>query len=61
KGLLGEDHLDTLEAMYWLAWIYSNLGKLREAEQLEVAVLKQRKDILGTNHPATLDAMGNLA
>ncbi|KAJ7099119.1 hypothetical protein C8R44DRAFT_354966 [Mycena epipterygia] len=61
RDLLGEDHLDTLEAMYWLAWIYRLLGKFKEAEQLEVVVLKQRKDILGDNHPDTLHAMENLA
>ncbi|KAJ7101194.1 P-loop containing nucleoside triphosphate hydrolase protein [Mycena epipterygia] len=61
RDLLGEDHLDTLEAMYWLAWIYRLLGKLKEAEELEVVVLKQRKDILGDNHPDTLHAMENLA
>ncbi|KAJ7099110.1 hypothetical protein C8R44DRAFT_747794 [Mycena epipterygia] len=61
KDLLGEDHQDTLEAMYWLAWTYKNLGKLKEAEKLEVAVLQQRRNILGENHPDTLDIMGNLA
>ncbi|KAJ7099126.1 hypothetical protein C8R44DRAFT_747811 [Mycena epipterygia] len=61
RDLLGEDHLDTLEAMYWLAWIYRLLGRFKEAEQLEVMVLKQQKDILGDNHPDTLDVMGNLA
>ncbi|KAJ7099091.1 hypothetical protein C8R44DRAFT_888549 [Mycena epipterygia] len=47
--------------MFWLAWIYRNLGKFKEAEQLAVVILKQRRNILGDNHPATLDAMGNLA
>ncbi|KAJ7143885.1 P-loop containing nucleoside triphosphate hydrolase protein, partial [Mycena epipterygia] len=61
RHLLGEDHLDTLEAMFWLAQIYRSLGKFKEAEQLEVVVLKQRRNILGDNHPATLDVMENLA
>ncbi|KAJ7081516.1 P-loop containing nucleoside triphosphate hydrolase protein, partial [Mycena epipterygia] len=61
RDLLGEDHLDTLEALFWLAWLYKDLGKLKEAEQLEVGVLQQRRNILGDNHPDTLDVMGNLA
>ncbi|KAJ7121177.1 hypothetical protein C8R44DRAFT_172542 [Mycena epipterygia] len=61
RDVLGEDHRDTLEAMYWLAWIYIYLGKLKEAEQLEVMVLTQRRNILGDNHPNTLDIMANLA
>ncbi|KAJ7120129.1 hypothetical protein C8R44DRAFT_921127, partial [Mycena epipterygia] len=61
RELLGEDHLDTLEAMLWLALIFRNLGKFREAEQLEVVVLKQRRHILGNNHPDTLEVMRNLA
>ncbi|KAJ7112081.1 hypothetical protein C8R44DRAFT_741810 [Mycena epipterygia] len=61
RNLLGEDHHDTLEAMYWLACIYRNLGKFKEAEESEVVVLRQRKDGLGDNHPKTLHVMGNLA
>ncbi|KAJ7099151.1 hypothetical protein C8R44DRAFT_716814 [Mycena epipterygia] len=61
RDLLGEDHLDTLKAMYWLAWTYRTLGKFKEAEQLEVVVLKQHRNILGDNHPDTLKVVGNLA
>ncbi|KAJ7099074.1 P-loop containing nucleoside triphosphate hydrolase protein, partial [Mycena epipterygia] len=41
--------------------IYINLGKFKEAEQLEVGVLQQQRNILGEDHPDTLDVMGNLA
>ncbi|KAJ7112079.1 hypothetical protein C8R44DRAFT_856290 [Mycena epipterygia] len=61
QHLLGEDHLDTLDTMFWLAWIYRDLGKFQEAEQLEVMVLKQRRNILGGNHQDTLYVMANLA
>ncbi|KAJ7101077.1 hypothetical protein C8R44DRAFT_946522, partial [Mycena epipterygia] len=61
RDLLGDDHQDTLEAIFWLAWIYRGLGKFREAEQLEVVVLQQQRNMLGDNHPDTLDVMGNLA
>ncbi|KAJ7083567.1 hypothetical protein C8R44DRAFT_862422 [Mycena epipterygia] len=61
RHLLGEDHPDTLGAMFWLATIYIFLGKWKEAEQFAVVVLKQRRNILGDDHPDTLDVMGNLA
>ncbi|KAJ7099133.1 hypothetical protein C8R44DRAFT_747819 [Mycena epipterygia] len=61
RNVLGENHQDTLEAMFWLAWISRQLGKFKKAEKLEVVVLKQRMDILGDNHLDTLAVMGNLA
>ncbi|KAJ7635644.1 hypothetical protein B0H17DRAFT_1279709 [Mycena rosella] len=41
--------------LYWL------VGRLKDAEQLELAVLEDRRDILGDDHPDTLYAMGGLA
>ncbi|KAJ7484114.1 hypothetical protein FB451DRAFT_1083488 [Mycena latifolia] len=61
KTLRGEDHPDTLETMYWLAWTYGQLGKLNEAEELGVSLWEKRRAILGDSHPDTLDAMGGLA
>ncbi|KAJ7120123.1 P-loop containing nucleoside triphosphate hydrolase protein, partial [Mycena epipterygia] len=61
KDLLGEDHQDTLKAMFWLAWIYILLGRLNEAEELHVLVLERLRNVLGDNHPDTLTAMGNLS
>ncbi|KAJ7120147.1 hypothetical protein C8R44DRAFT_853472 [Mycena epipterygia] len=61
RDLLGEDHRDTLEAMYWLAWTYISLGRFNEAEHLEVVVLQQRRLILGDDHRDTLHVMANLA
>ncbi|KAJ7463223.1 hypothetical protein FB451DRAFT_1494065 [Mycena latifolia] len=61
RQLLGENHPATLEAMYWLAWAYEHLGKLKEAEELGVVALKTRRAILGENHLDTLKTMGNLA
>ncbi|KAJ7111241.1 hypothetical protein C8R44DRAFT_856589 [Mycena epipterygia] len=60
KDVLGKDHPDTLEAMYWMVRIYTDLGKFEEAEQLGVRTVKQRRHILGDNDPRTLDAMGRL-
>ncbi|KAJ7473297.1 hypothetical protein FB451DRAFT_1035876 [Mycena latifolia] len=61
RTLLGDNHPDTLEAMYWLGWTYQDTGKLKEAEKIGDVVLKKRRDVLGDEHPDTLDAMSNLA
>ncbi|KAJ7437969.1 hypothetical protein FB451DRAFT_1107983 [Mycena latifolia] len=61
KKLLGEDHPDTLESMFRLAWTYGQLGKFNKAEALGVSVWEKRREILGENHLDTLDAMGDLA
>ncbi|KIJ93511.1 hypothetical protein K443DRAFT_12820 [Laccaria amethystina LaAM-08-1] len=44
-----------------LAATYSNLGKYKEAEKLEIQVLDARRRILGVQHPHTILAMENLA
>ncbi|KAJ7128542.1 P-loop containing nucleoside triphosphate hydrolase protein [Mycena epipterygia] len=59
--LLGHDHPDTLEPMYWLSWIYRDRGKLKQAEELGMMVFEKRSSLLGDNHPDTLLAMGNLS
>ncbi|KAJ7791785.1 hypothetical protein B0H13DRAFT_1747125 [Mycena leptocephala] len=41
--------------------VYCHAGRSEEAKELNLAVLEQRKHVLGDNHPDTLDAMGNLA
>ncbi|KAJ7260841.1 hypothetical protein B0H12DRAFT_980280, partial [Mycena haematopus] len=61
RKLLGDDHLDTLHAMYSLAVTYYKLGHSEKAEKLRVVVLEKRRKLLGDNHPDTLDAMYNLA
>jgi hypothetical protein len=44
-----------------LARTYSNQGKWKEAESLQVQVMEASKEKLGPLHPSTLTAMGNLA
>ncbi|KAJ7254279.1 hypothetical protein C8J57DRAFT_1722220 [Mycena rebaudengoi] len=61
RETLGPEHPDTLLAMGNLASTYRGLGKLTDAEQLEVVVLEKRRQTLGPEHPDTLLAMGNLA
>ncbi|KAJ7793456.1 hypothetical protein B0H14DRAFT_2926594 [Mycena olivaceomarginata] len=54
RAKFGEDHPETLIAMANLARTYSELGKLKKAQELEVKSI-------GENHPDTLKIMGNLA
>src|SRR5256886_17626362 len=44
-----------------LASTYSNQGRWKEAEELEVQVIETRKRVLGQEHPDTLTSMNNLA
>ncbi|KAJ7872434.1 hypothetical protein B0H13DRAFT_2553410 [Mycena leptocephala] len=43
------------------ALVYFDSGRFREEESLEVIVLEKQRQLLGTDHPHTLVAMGNLA
>jgi hypothetical protein len=43
-----------------LATTYHCLGKFHNTEELEVVVLEKRKQVLGSDHPDTLQAMVNL-
>ncbi|KAJ7668854.1 hypothetical protein B0H17DRAFT_1248157 [Mycena rosella] len=65
SNILGNNHLATLNAMHWVAWIYEKQGKFKEAEELgmllNVAALKTRSHTQGENHPETLLIMLNLA
>ncbi|KAJ6483196.1 P-loop containing nucleoside triphosphate hydrolase protein [Mycena sanguinolenta] len=61
RKLLGDDHLDTLQAMQNVAVIYKDLGQYDKAEQLEVEVLENRRKLLGDDHWKALNAMHNLA
>ncbi|KAF8128817.1 hypothetical protein K438DRAFT_1695780 [Mycena galopus ATCC 62051] len=58
---LGDNHLDTLQAMHSLANTCRNLGQLAESQTLQLVVLEKRRTLLGHDHPDTLDAMNNLA
>ncbi|KAK4446083.1 hypothetical protein QBC34DRAFT_486914 [Podospora aff. communis PSN243] len=61
KGLLGEEHPDTLTSMANLASTYWNQGRWKEAEELGVQVMETRKRVLREEHPDTLTSMANLA
>ena len=44
-----------------LTSIYWNQGQWKEAEELEVKVMKMSKEVLGQDHPNTLASLANLA
>ncbi|KAJ7463238.1 hypothetical protein FB451DRAFT_1370716 [Mycena latifolia] len=61
RNVLGENHPDTLAAMYGLVWTYKDLGKFKEAEELGLAVLEKRRHVLGDHHTDTITMMASLA
>ncbi|KAJ7870710.1 hypothetical protein B0H13DRAFT_2280575 [Mycena leptocephala] len=61
KQVLGDDHLDTLEAMGNLASTYWHLAKFQQAEELQIVVLEKRKHVLGDDHLCTLQTISDLA
>jgi len=58
--VLGEEHVNTLNAMNNLAGAYLEQKKFAQAEPLFVRVLEGRRRIRGEEHPDTLNAMENL-
>jgi tetratricopeptide (TPR) repeat protein len=61
KETLGSEHPDTLTSMSNLAASYRELGRSKEAAQLDEQTLGIRKRVLGLEHPGTLISMNNLA
>ncbi|KAJ7905604.1 hypothetical protein B0H14DRAFT_3122198 [Mycena olivaceomarginata] len=61
RELLGDNDLETWNAMCRLAATYSKLGEFKKAQELDVVVFEKQKQDLGDNHPGTLAAMSNLA
>ncbi|KAJ7620625.1 P-loop containing nucleoside triphosphate hydrolase protein [Mycena rosella] len=55
NGNVKPDFCHEYGKLYWWA------ARLKDAEQLQLAVLEDHRDILGEDHPGTLLAMGNLA
>jgi tetratricopeptide (TPR) repeat protein len=61
RGLFGEEHPETLQAMHTLANVYYNRGRYAEAESLHRSVLEARRRVLGDDHLDTRWSLGNLA
>ena len=58
---MGGEHPSTLLSMANLASTYSNQGRWKEAEELEVQVIETGKRVLREEHLNTLISMYNLA
>ncbi|KAJ3300743.1 Kinesin light chain 3 [Borealophlyctis nickersoniae] len=61
RGMLGEDHPNTLTSINNLATLYSNQGKHEKAGLLYAECLERRRGVLGEDHPDTLVSLNNLA
>ncbi|KAF8986529.1 hypothetical protein BDQ17DRAFT_1289637 [Cyathus striatus] len=61
KQIYTEEHPETLQSIINLACTYMSIGKLKEAEELEVPALEIITRVLGKEHPDTLFGMANLA
>ena len=59
--VLREEHPSTLTSIANLASTYSNQGRWKEAEELEVQVLETFKRVLREKNPSTLTSIANLA
>ena len=61
RGVLGEEHPDTLLRANNLAQSLSRQGKHADAEQINREVLSARRRVSGEEHPETLRSANNLA
>jgi hypothetical protein len=55
--ILGEEHLDTIEAMNGFAITLGQQGELDEAGKMFEEVVGKRRRILGEDNPSTIEAM----
>jgi tetratricopeptide (TPR) repeat protein len=61
RRVLGEDHPDTLRAMYRLAGTLRNLGDLQRSLQVHEQTLTARRRVLGKDDPDILRSMFSVA
>ena len=57
KKVLGEEHPSTLTSMANPASTDRNLGRWKEAEQLQIQISETRKRVLRDEHPDTPTSM----
>jgi hypothetical protein len=60
RALVNPAEMNSLVASS-LGLIYSEQGRWKDAEVLDVVVMEKRKQLLGEDHPNTLTSMSNLA
>ncbi|KGO66372.1 Tetratricopeptide-like helical [Penicillium expansum] len=59
--LFGPDNKKTLDSFEMLGVAYILGGQWKQAEELQLQVIKTHKQVLGPEHPKTLTSMNNLA
>ncbi|CAG8770140.1 16225_t:CDS:1, partial [Acaulospora colombiana] len=57
----GENDKQTADGYDFLGTTYCQVGKLKEAEEMQIKVMKMRQEILGECHADTIGASNNLA
>ena len=60
KKALGPDHISTLDTVNSLGALYSDQGKLAEAEAMYIQALEGKEKALGPDHTSTFDTVHNL-
>lgn len=53
KRIMGENHPDYAQSLFWLSYLYKSQGKYDEAELLYTQALEIYEQRLGINHPHT--------
>ncbi|KAJ7438892.1 P-loop containing nucleoside triphosphate hydrolase protein [Mycena galericulata] len=61
RETLGDDHPDTLSAMWSLATSYNHIHQPKKAEELLLVLLENRKRTLGDNHLYTVKVMAEMS
>jgi tetratricopeptide (TPR) repeat protein len=56
----GEDNIAYLDGIHLLGLLYTNQGKLDEAEKMFMRALQGYEEVLGPKHTSTLDTVNNL-
>jgi len=60
KGILGQEHPDTLSSMEALASMYANQMRYKEAEELQMQLMNIHQTTLGEDHPFTASGIDYL-
>ena len=57
----GEDHKETISAMYWMAFCYHDIGKFDRSIELTLKLIPQQEALFGEDHRDTMRSMNLLA
>ena len=57
KKILGQEHRETSSSMAMIGLVYGSMSRWREAEKLQMQIIKPIKSVLGEEHPFTLTSI----